>query len=645
LNLMIKQWRLGRALWGASLALACWAGSMGAIAHAEEGGFLDPEQAFRLSARPLDAQRIELHFEIAPGYYLYRDKISASALPAGVALGELQMPPGEVKYDENFQKEVALFRRAVDIVVAVPQAATGPSTFKLVVGNQGCADQGLCYPPMQRTLQVQAGAAGLTAVAPDEAAPPTPGTATGGLLSRLTGGAPAAVTPAPALPEARPDSPAADGAYARALQSRGLLGVAGIFLLAGLLLSLTPCVLPMLPILSAIVVGQSAPVSKARGFTLALAYALGMAIVYTAFGIAAALVGGGLGGALQNPWVLGAFALVLVALSLSMFDVYELRLPAALQHRLSAWSGGLRGGRHLGVFAMGGASALVVSPCIAAPLAGALLYISQTRDVLLGGTALFSLAVGMSVPLLLLGLSAGALLPRSGGWMNQVKHFFGLMLLAVALWTVAPVLPSWVVMLLAALLLMSCAVYLGAFEPLHVKAHLPRSATKGLGLLLAVMAVTELAGAASGGGSLLQPLAHWGTGGGAVADVRSAAPVFKRVASVEALEAELRGATRPVMLDWSADWCVACKEFEALTLSQPAVRDRLAGYTLLRVDVTDNSAQDQALLRKYRLFGPPALLFFAPGGAEIDGSRVIGFLDAPKFLAHLARLQAPPPGP
>ena len=614
---------------------------MGAVAHAEEGGFLDPEQAFRLSARPLDAQRIELHFEIAPGYYLYRDKIKASALPAGIALGELQMPPGEVKYDENFQKEVALFRRAVDVVVAVPQAAAGPSTFKLVVGNQGCADQGLCYPPMQRTLQVQAGPAGVTAVAPDAA----PGAATGGLLSRLSGGAPAGATPVPVIPEARPDSPAGDGAYARALQSHGLLGVAGLFLLAGLLLSLTPCVLPMLPILSAIVVGQSVPVSKARGFTLALAYALGMAIVYTAFGIAAALVGGGLGGALQNPWVLGAFALLLVALSLSMFDVYELRLPAALHNRLSDWSGGLRGGRHLGVFAMGGASALVVSPCIAAPLAGALLYISQTRDVLLGGTALFSLAVGMSVPLLLLGLSAGALLPRSGGWMNHVKHFFGLMLLAVALWTVAPVLPSWAVMLLAALLLMSCAVHLGAFEPLHVKAHLPRSATKGLGLLLAVMAVTELAGAASGGGSLLQPLARWGAGGAAVADVRPAGLAFKTVASVEALEAELRGATRPVMLDWSAEWCVACKEFEALTLSQPAVRDRLAGYTLLRVDVTDNSAQDQALLRKYRLFGPPALLFFAPGGTEIDGSRVIGFLDAPKFLAHLGRLQAPPPGP
>jgi thiol:disulfide interchange protein DsbD len=366
-------------------------------------------------------------------------------------------------------------------------------------------------------------------------------------------------------------------------------------------------------------------------------YSLGMAIVYTAFGIAAALVGGGLAGALQNPWVLGAFALLLAGLSLSMFDVYELRLPSALHDRLTAWSGTFRGGRHLGVFAMGGLSALIVSPCIAAPLAGALVYISQTGDVLLGGTALFSLAAGMSVPLLLLGVSAGALLPRSGGWMTHVKHFFGLMLLATALWTVSPVMPAWAVMLLAAWLMLASAVYLGAFEPLHAKAHLPRSIAKGLGLLLAVLAAAQLAGVASGGRSLLQPLGHWGG-----ASASRALPLdFQAVASVEALDAALSRSTRPVMLDWYADWCVACKEFEAFTLTQPAVREKLAGMTLLRIDVTANNPQDQALLRKYRLFGPPALLFFAPGGAELEGSRVIGFQDAPQFLAHLSRLPWP----
>jgi thiol:disulfide interchange protein DsbD len=332
-------------------------------------------------------------------------------------------------------------------------------------------------------------------------------------------------------------------------------------------------VLPMLPILSSIIVGQAQPVSRARGFSLSLAYAVGMAIVYTALGMAAGLTGEGLAAAMQNAWMLGAFALLLVALSLSMFGVYELRLPSALQGRLMQWSAGFEGGRYAGVFAMGGLSALIVSPCVAAPLAGALLYIGQTRDVMQGGVALFALACGMSVPLLLLGLSAGTLLPRAGAWMQRVKHGFGVLLLGVALWMVWPVLPS------------------------------PVSAAP----------------------AVLQP-------GGLE---------FKTVKGSDELHAALRASSRPAMVDFYADWCVACKEMEAFTFSDPKVREMLAGMTLLRVDLTENNADHKALLRRYKLFGPPAVLFFEAGGAEVARARVIGFVNADTFVkqlkgAHLA---------
>jgi len=320
----------------------------------------------------------------------------------------------------------------------------------------------------------------------------------------------------------------------------------------------------MLPILSSVIVGQSGPVSRARGFSLALAYSLGMVLVYTALGMAAGLMGEGLAATMQNGWVLGAFALLLAALSLSMFGLYELQMPAAVRERLASWSGSLRGGRHAGVFLMGGLSALIVSPCVAAPLAGALLYISQTRDVMQGGVALFAIACGMSVPLLLLGLSAGAVLPRAGAWMQRVKHVFGVLLLGIAGWIVSPVLPS--------------STYAQGPDP-------------GL--------------------------------------------EFRTVTSASALHAALRESGRPAMVDFYADWCVACKEMESLTFRDEKVREALAGMTLLRVDLTDNNADHKALLRRYRLFGPPAVLFFDTGGVEVTGARVIGFQGADAFVKQV----------
>ena len=409
-----------------------------------------------------------------------------------------------------------------------------------------------------------------------------------------------------------------------------------MFLLGGLLLSFTPCVLPMLPILSSIIVGQGAPVSRARGFTLALAYSMGMAMVYTAAGVVAGLLGSGFAAALQNPWVLGSFALLLSVLALSMFGVWEFQMPGFIQDKVNNASNQLKGGRHIGVFLMGGLSALLVGPCVAAPLAGALVYISQTRDVVLGGSALFALACGMSVPLLLLGLSAGTLLPRAGRWMEHVKTFFGVVLIAVALWLVSPVLPTGALMFLIGAAALILAICLGAFET-----GKPRALKAG-GALVALWSIAMIGGALSGGDSVLQPLRHLARGTGsalpmASAEAAAATPTFERITTVAQLDAALASTDRPVMLDFYADWCVACKEMEHLTFADPAIAARLRQARLLQADVTANSADAKALLKRFQLFGPPGILFFDAKGRELAAARTIGFLPADEFAQRLDR--------
>ena len=400
--------------------------------------------------------------------------------------------------------------------------------------------------------------------------------------------------------------------------------VVGVFFLAGVLLSLTPCVLPMLPILSSIIVGHGGAPSRGRGFALAASYSLGMALVYTAFGVAAGLAGEGLAASLQNPWVLGVFALGLVALSLSMFGVYELQLPGAVTSQLAGASQRLPAGRAASVFAMGGVSALIVSPCVAAPLAGALVYLSQTRDVWLGGSALFALAAGMSVPLLLVGASAGALLPKAGAWMDEVKRFFGILLLGVALYTVQTVLPAPLVLALWGALAVGAAVLVA-----RVGSMSRRAWRVGVAGVFGLVGLMQFVGAASGGTDPLQPLAH--LRGGAAAE----ALPFKRVRSVAELDAALQSAGRPVMLDFYADWCVSCKEMERFTFTDAAVQRKLADAVLLKVDVTANNDDDRALLKRFGLFGPPGTIFFDNAGRELAGKRVIGFQNSEQFLRSL----------
>ncbi len=569
------------------------------LAHAEE--FLDPAVAFKPSVRALDGQTLEIRYEIAKGYYLYREKFRFVAEGDTVTLGEPSLPKGKAKNDDNFGQVEVYYQQAV-ARVPVDRNASGPLTLAVKVTAQGCADAGVCYPPQTQTLSV---------TLPDPASAPSAAAAAGAGEGDES------------------------GMIAATLRDAGFWAILALFFVAGLGLSLTPCVFPMIPILSGIIAGQGHQASHARGFALSVAYVLGMAITYAAAGVAAGLTGTLISSALQNAWVLGGFALVFVILSLSMFGFYELQLPTALQSKLSEESGHLQGGRGIGVFLMGALSALIVGPCVAAPLAGALLYIGQTGDAMLGGTALFVMALGMGAPLIAVGVAGGSLLPKTGPWMEGVKKAFGVLLLATAVWLVTPVVPPVAAMLAWALLLIVPAIYLHALDPLPPQARGWQRFWKGIGIVMLLTGAALLIGALAGSRDPLQPLA--GLRGTAIAADTKHLP-FERVTSVADLQAKIAAAGQPVMLDFYADWCVSCKEMEKFTFADPAVQAKLAGFRLLQADVTANSADDKALLARFQLFGPPGIIFFDAEGRENTAVRIVGFQDARQFQTTLARL-------
>jgi len=578
------------------LCLFACAGS----ARAEE--FLDPLVAFKPTAKVIDGQTAEVHFTIAKGYYLYRDKFRFKAEPETVVLGAPQFAAGKMKKDDLFGEVEVYFKEAV-IRVPVERNSSGALPLTLRVTSQGCADGGICYPPQVQTVSL---------TLPDPAS--TPAAAP---LTSVTAG-----------------SGDESGQIAQLLKDASFWVVVASFFGFGLLLSLTPCVFPMIPILSGIIVGSGHKTSHTRAFLLSLAYVLGMALTYAAAGIVAGMTGTLLSAALQNAWVLGGFALVFVVLSFSMFGFYELQLPTFLQSRMSEEAGHLKGGSIPGVAAMGALSALIVGPCVAAPLAGALLYIGQTGDAVLGGIALFVMALGMGVPLLIVGATAKSALPHSGPWMEAVKKAFGVLLLATAVWLVSPVIPVAAQMLAWALLLIVPGIYMHALDPLPAHAKGWHRFWKGIGLAMVVAGAAMLVGALSGAKDPLQPLGNF-RGGSAIAETKHLA--FERVRTVAELDARIRAAGKPVMLDFYADWCVSCKEMERFTFSDAHVQQKLADTLLLQVDVTANNDDDKALLKRFNLFGPPGIIFFDRAGKEINGLRVVGFQNAEAFLQTLGR--------
>ena len=568
--------------------------------------FLPPEEAFQLALAAGDNGTLQASFTIAPGHYLYRDKIKLSVQsPAGVTIEEIKLPDAEAKDDPNFGR-MFIYHQSFTATARLSGLPPGGTTVAIDASYQGCSEQGICYPPIDKTIT----------------------------LPVLPGAQAAELPPqAVAEPAAATEDDSDSGRIAALLQGGSFWLVVVSFFGFGLLLALTPCVFPMIPILSGIIVGQGHQVTKRKGFMLSLAYVLGMAITYAMAGVAAGMSGTLISNALQNPWSLGAGAAIFIALAFSMFGFYELQLPSFLQSRFTEASNRMKGGNLVGVFAMGALSALIVGPCVAAPLAGALLYIGQSGDVVLGGISLFFLALGMGVPLLLVGLSAGALLPRAGGWMEAVKKFFGVLLLAVAIWLVSPLISEVAQMLTWATLLIVSGVYLRAVDPLAASAGGWQRFWKGIGIIILLAGMAMLVGVLGGGRDPLQPLSVFK--GGAAAAQEQNHLAFQRVRTVAELDQAVQAAQgKYVMLDFYADWCVSCKEMERFTFSDAKVQARLSDVVLLQADVTANSAEDKALLKRFSLFGPPGMIFFNRDGQEI-AYRVIGYEAPEKFLASL----------
>ncbi|MGO1767945.1 MAG: protein-disulfide reductase DsbD [Advenella sp.] len=673
----------GRIMWLLGL-MAMLLLVAGPTVHAEEE-FLDPEQAFVFSAQMQAPSELRIDYRIAPKYYMYRERFEfhikddAAGTQAAALLGTPVFPKGEVKHDPTFDKDMEVFHDQVSIRLPLLKQ-TEPFTLQVV--GQGCADAGLCYPPITYDialepapgggLSIVGGTSGIkngaapvgtvsTPLSDNKASDTVQGQASSnaadvtdavagqdgaGKAADQAGQQPTGDASASAAASAKSGTAslfdAGDTTIAQWLSEAGLARILLICFALGVVLSFTPCVLPMLPILLSVIVGDQkarggAP-SKGRGFALTLMYVLGTAVVYTMLGIAAASVGSVLAAWIQNPWVLSAFSLVLIVLAIGMFGAFTIQMPVSLQTSLNNKVSRMPGGRYGGAFGMGMLSALICGPCVAAPLAGILLFISQTGNLLLGGLALFVLAWGQGASLLILGATSGALMPKAGPWMEAIKYFCGLLLLATALWMMMPVLPLWAQMLGWAFLSMCLAVLLGAFrsDTGPVSSAGPwRLMLRALGLLAAAWALLLLVGLATGSRDPLSPLKGIAQVNGAVQQSTVAKVRFERVRSLDELEARIAAAGKPVMLDFYADWCISCHEMEKFTFSDGRVAGAMNSMLVLQADVTANNEQDRELLKRFRLFGPPGIIFFDRNGQEMTDNRVVGFQKADKFMEKL----------
>nr|WP_296750452.1 protein-disulfide reductase DsbD [Thioalkalivibrio sp.] len=592
--------------------------ALGAITgdFGEANELLEPEIAFAASARAISQNAVIVRFDIAEGYYLYRDKLGFRiAEGEGIELGPVNPPDGTLIEDEFFG-ETEIYRNSVEILVPVLRSVDDVAEIVLAVDYQGCADLGVCYPPLTQDVAVT-----FAATLADEADElPAIGT------ERTT------VDTGPVTEQDRIAAQLADGR---------IWLVALAFFGFGLLLTFTPCVFPMIPILSNIIVGQK-DLTTRKAFFISLAFVLAMAFTYTLAGVFAGLAGANLQAAFQNPWIIGGFVLVFIALAMSMFGFYELQMPSGIQSKLASISNKQQGGTLVGAAIMGFLAALIVGPCVTAPLVGALLYISQTGDAVLGGIALFSLSMGMGAPLLAIGTSAGKILPKAGPWMDAVKAVFGVGLLAMGIWLLERVIPGEVALFLWSSLFIVTAIYMGALQSVPESASGWRTLWKGVGLVLLVYGVILMIGAATGGKDMFRPLAGLSTPAtmvvGADGVQRATQMEFTKVDSIADVEREVAAAkerNEPVFLDFYADWCVDCVRLERTTFQDPRVIQAMSQVHLLKADVTANTSEHRDLMRAFNLFGPPAMIFYDADGTELRNYRAVGYMNAERFLAHV----------
>ena len=599
---------LTTALTGAAAAQPSTTATLAALNASAPGSalpgqpkFLPPDQVFHVGASPAGAGAIRLDWWIRDGYYLYRSRLEVSA-PTGVTLGALQLPTGTIKIDPYFGRE-EIYRNAVSGTVTVQGAAAArASNLSLQVTYQGCADAGLCYPPITKSLTVALAAVGAGGPAAGSSAASTSSTA--------------------GTSSAQPDQQG----YTDLARSGSLLAMIAMFYGAGLLLAFTGCVYPTIPILSAIIIGQGRKVTTGRAFVLSLTYVLGMALTYTVAGTAFAALGGTApAAAFERPWIVACFAALFVAMALSMLGLFTVQIPAALQTRIANLSSRQTAGTLGGVAVMGALSALLVTTCVGPALVAALAVISQTGELARGAAALFAMSIGTGTPLLIIGTSAGKLLPKSGAWMDTIKRLFGAVMLGVAVWMLGRVLPARVTLALWAVPVATAAAVLFIGTRLVRTSRWPLQAGALIAGLYGLMLIT---GAALGGTNPLSPIPAWA----AVTHPLTFAPIHS-VADLDEAVAQASHQGRPVMVDFYADWCTSCKEMEATTFLDPVVQQALAGSVLLRADVTANDANDKALLKRFGIFGPPTIAFYGRDGSERSRYRVVGYMKGAQFAS------------
>jgi len=559
------------------------------------------DDAFQFSATVNQYNTITTHWDIAPGYHLYRDRFCFKMLePSKQYYNKLILPQGIQKQD-NILGKYQVFNDKLDVKIPIKNNA---KQVTMLVCYQGCSDSNFCYPPVTKQFTVNLKDVG----------------------EKVHGVNAAPITASKETPLAEQDK------ITQLLSQSSFAWILLSFFGFGILLSLTPCVLPMIPILSGIIIGHDKKISHGKAFFLSLIYVLSMAFTYAIAGVAAGFAGHSIQAAFQNPWVIVIFSLVFVLLALSLFGLYELRLPNVFLEKISNVSKHQKSGTYIGVAIMGVLATLIVSPCVTAPLVGALAYIGNTGDAILGGSALFVMALGMGVPILIIGTSHASWLPRAGVWMNAVKNFFGVLMLAVAIWMLSRIIPAHFTLLLWAGLLLVCSTYLGLMRAV-VSGW--QKFWKGISLLLAIYGILLMIGFATGNSDPLKPLSSFSISS---PNYKIQATVFHPVKSVSDFQVKLQQGMQEnkiTMLDFYADWCIACKEMEHKTFDNPQIAQRLQDFNVLQANITANDKLDKALMEKYNVIAPPAILFFDANGQEIKNARIVGEMSAEEFLQHL----------
>jgi thiol:disulfide interchange protein DsbD len=580
----------------------------GDLGSSGESKFPPPEEVFFPDVFVVDGNTVEVAFRVEPGFYLYKHRITAKSLSPNAQAGQIDLPKGKSKFDEFFGESEVYYGEAIGRL-AIARATPEAMDLELEIGYQGCADGGLCYLPQTNVITVSLPEA--TAVTDLTKLPPT-------------------------------DAPVSEqGRIAEIIGGSSLWTVVTAMFGFGLLLAFTPCVLPMIPILTAIIAGEGDEVTPMRGFGLAFSYVMGMAIVYTAAGVVAVAAGAQVQAAFNQPWVLSLFAALFVVLAIAMFGAFDLQMPSSIQSKLAGVSSSQKSGTVVGAFVMGALSSLIVTACVAPALVAALAVMSQSGDYFRGGIALFSMSLGMGAPLLAVGAAQGKFLPKAGPWMIAVKAAFGFMMLGLAIWLFSRFLPGTLIMAMWAILIFMTGVFMGGLTTLTADSTISQRLGKGFGGLAMIYAVLLVVGAATGGTNPLQPLASVSFGGatGVTVAAHDELP-FQRIKTVDDLDREIAAASsqgKTTMLDFYADWCVSCKEMEAYTFTDPQVQDALSNTVWLQADVTANDDEDKALLDRFGVFGPPTIIFFGTDGQQRDGYEVVGYMKAEVFAEHVGK--------